>query len=183
MFERDLPGQNTAGFNQKESISDLPLEACQTIGRAWGYNLRDTDTKSVKALIHFLVKAAGNDANLLLNVGPMPNGKIMPENVAVLKEMGRWMDRYGETIYGTRGGPVAQRDWGVTTQTEERVYVHVLNWDDPMLVMPDPGFRVKRAWYFEDGSEVKTERVKEGLLLRLPDKVEGAPDRIIVLER
>ncbi len=183
MFERDLPGQNTAGFNQTETISDLPLEACQTIGRAWGYNLRDTDTKSVEELIRFLVRSAGNDANLLLNVGPMPNGEIMPENVEVLKKMGRWMDRYGETIYGTRGGPVPQREWGVTTYKEDKVYLHVLDWQDPVLVVPDMGFRIKGARYFEDGSEVTFRKVTGGWLIHLPEEEEELTDRIIVLER
>ena len=46
---------------------------------AWGFNLQDTQYKSTRDLVHLLVKAAGYDANLLLNVGPMPNGKIQPE--------------------------------------------------------------------------------------------------------
>ena len=84
MFEKDLPGHNTAGFNDKVQIGELPLEMCETMNNSWGFNLLDTNYKSTKDLLHLLVKAAGYDANLLLNVGPMPNGRIQPEFVARL---------------------------------------------------------------------------------------------------
>ena len=69
MFEKDLPGANTAGFNQT-SISALPLETCETVNGAWGYNKNDKKFKSVPDLIHYLVRAAGSNANFLLNIGP-----------------------------------------------------------------------------------------------------------------
>src|SRR5256885_14581825 len=71
MFEKDLPGRNTAGFNSKSEIGHLPLETCDTINGAWGYNAADKRFKGAKDLIHYLVRAAGNNANFLLNVGPM----------------------------------------------------------------------------------------------------------------
>ena len=67
-------------------------------------------------MIHYLVKAAGKDANLLMNIGPQPDGELPEVAVQRLKEVGEWMSKYGETIYGTRGGLVAPHDWGVTTQ-------------------------------------------------------------------
>jgi len=100
---------------------------------AWGFNLSDQRFKSARQLIHYLVRAAGHDANFLLNVGPMPNGKIQPELVERLKEIGQWMSTHGESIYGTRGGPVTPRPWGVTTQKGDTVYVHVLDWPDGTL--------------------------------------------------
>ena len=106
MFEKDLPGANTAGFNTTE-IGALPIETAETINGAWGFNLTDHDHKSTPDLIRYLVGAAGRDANFLLNVGPMPNGRIQPEFEERLQAMGRWLERYGESIYGTRGGPIA----------------------------------------------------------------------------
>ena len=61
MFEKDLPGTNTSGFNTAE-IGALPLESCETINGAWGYNATDKKFKSTKDLIHYLVRAAGNNA-------------------------------------------------------------------------------------------------------------------------
>src|SRR5262249_27932000 len=129
MFEKDLPGGNTAGFNADSKPGDLPLETCETINRAWGYNKGDKQFKSTKQLIHYLVRAAGLNANFLLNVGPMPNGKIQPEFAQRLKEMGQWLEKNGESIYATRGGPVPPQPWGVTTHTKkgDRVFVHVLD--------------------------------------------------------
>ena len=59
MFEKDLPGQNTAGFNEKSEVGTLPLETCDTINNSWGYNASDKRFKSTKDLIHYLVRAAG----------------------------------------------------------------------------------------------------------------------------
>ena len=67
IFERDLPGENTAGLSGQE-IGRLPLETCQTMNGMWGYKITDLDYKSSKTLIHYLVRAAGRNGNLLLNI-------------------------------------------------------------------------------------------------------------------
>ncbi|HRG07689.1 MAG TPA: alpha-L-fucosidase, partial [Cyclobacteriaceae bacterium] len=150
MFEKDLPGHNTTGFAPEQKVGDLPKEVCETINNSWGFNLRDDKNKSIKDLIQYLVKGAGYDANFLLNVGPMPNGKIQPEHVALLKQMGEWTRQYGETIYGTRGGPLTPRDWGVTTQKGNKVYIHILRWYDETLTLPKLGKKVVSAKLFID---------------------------------
>ena len=66
--------------------------------------IEDQNYKSPKELIHYLVKAAGKNANLLMNIGPQPNGELPATAVEHLKQVGKWMNQYGETIYGTRGG-------------------------------------------------------------------------------
>ena len=76
MMEKDLPGQNTSGFNAHSELGNIPLEVCQTINNSWGYTKYDNKCKSTRELIHYLVRAAGYGSNLLLNVGPMANGKI-----------------------------------------------------------------------------------------------------------
>ena len=75
IFERDLPGENTAGLSG-QAISRLPLETCQTMNGMWGYKIKDQDYKDTRTLIHYLIGAAGRGANLLLNVGPQPDGSI-----------------------------------------------------------------------------------------------------------
>ncbi|HTE34334.1 MAG TPA: alpha-L-fucosidase, partial [Chryseolinea sp.] len=127
MFEKDLPGHNTTGFSSEQVVGALPKETCETINNSWGFNLKDDHHKSKKELVQYLVKAAGYGANFLLNVGPMPNGKIQPEHIVSLKGVGEWLATYGETIYATRGGPLTAREWGVTTQKGNTVYIHVLN--------------------------------------------------------
>ena len=128
MFERDLPGKNTTGWgSSEEDIGDLPKEICETINGSWGFNLRDRKHKSSKELIHYLIKAAGYGSNLLLNVGPMPNGKIQPTHKKSLKEIGNWLELYGETIYETKQGPLKPNISYVSTQKNNIVYVHFLN--------------------------------------------------------
>src|SRR6266550_7648840 len=132
MFEKDLPGGRTAEFNKDSEIGDLPLETCETMNGAWGFNITDRRYKSTRDLIHYLVRAAGNNANFLLNVGPMPNGKIQPEFVERLRAMGEWMKVNGESIYSTRGGPLKPRSWGAMTQKPGKIYVHVLDPEDAL---------------------------------------------------
>ena len=182
MFEKDLPGHNTTGFNDKVEIGDLPREMCETMNDSWGFNLLDTKYKSTKDVVQLLVKAAGYDANLLLNVGPMPNGKIQPEFVARLKEVGAWTARYGESVYGTRGGPIPARNWGVTTRRGDRVYVHVLDWPDAPLALPRLDKPVRAASYLKDGSKAAFKDLGESVLLTLADAARDPIDTIVVLD-
>lgn len=181
IFERDQPGENTAGFSAGQKVDKLPLETCQTMSQAWGYKLTDyKNYKSKKELIHYLVRTAGNNANLLLNIGPRPNGELPEMAVQRLKEMGEWMAVYGETIYGTRGGDVAAHDWGVSTRKGNRLFIHILNLADDGLYLPLDA-RVKSAKVFVDGTRVEFEQYRDGgVLLRLP-KVPDEIDYVVEL--
>ncbi|MGO8785948.1 MAG: alpha-L-fucosidase [Terriglobia bacterium] len=183
MFEKDLPGQNTAGFNQTAVIShQLPLETCETMNNAWGFNIGDAHYKSTRQLIQYLVQAAGHNANFLLNVGPMPNGKIQPEFQTRLREVGQWLTRYGESIYGTRGGPITPRPWGVTTQKGNKVYVHILDWQDSSLALPPLPGKVKSARFLKDGSRGDVTEAAGGLVLQIPAGARDDFDTVAVLE-
>ncbi len=128
MFERDLPGQNTTGWGtDPNQVSALPLETCETINGSWGFDITDTAYKTHRQLTALLVRAAGNGANLLLNVGPMPNGQIQPEFVERLKYLGNWMKTYGASIYGTHRGFIKPQEWGSITEKDNKVFLHILN--------------------------------------------------------
>jgi len=180
MFEKDLPGKNTAGHSADSVIGNLPLETCDTINKAWGYNAKDKSLKSTKDLIQYVVRAAGYGANFLLNVGPKPDGTIQEEFTVRLKEIGQWMKTNGEAVYGTRGGPVGPRNWGVTTQTATKVYVHVLDWQDEMLAVPSLG-KVKNARLL-NGQKVEMAAAGAGVMFKLPAQ-RDALDTIIVLDK
>lgn len=182
MFEKDLPGHNTTGFSGDSKIGDIPLETCETINNSWGFNLQDNRNKSIKQLIQYLVKAAGYNANFLLNVGPMPNGKIQPDHVELLKQMGEWLNANGETIYGSSGGPLTARDWGVTTQKGNRVFVHMLDWQDESLVIPSWGKKIKSAKLFDDKTTIKFAENEYGITLRIPKEKINDLDTIVELE-
>ncbi len=179
-FEQDLPGENTAGFNTSH-ISRLPLEMAQTMNGSWGFNLIDDNFKSTDQLIRTLVAAAGRNANFLMNTGPMPNGELQPENVQTYKEIGEWMSTYGESIYGTRGGPISPRPWGVTTQKEGTVYVHVFDWDDGILPLQLDA-DVDKATLMSNGKSIAFDRADNAYLLKLPDDVRSGPVTVIRLD-
>jgi alpha-L-fucosidase len=182
MFEKDLPGHNSTGFSGEQTVGALPKETCETINHSWGFNLKDDQHKTKKDIVQYIVKAAGYDANFLLNVGPMPNGKIQPEHIAVLKETGEWMRQNGETIYGTRGGPLTARDWGVTTQKSNKVYVHILQWHDDALIIPSWGKKIKSAKLFGDKSTVQFLENEFGITLKIPKAKQDPIDTIVELE-
>ena len=180
-FEQDLPGANTAGFNTRE-IGSLPLETSLTMNQSWGFNITDHRFKSTAELIGYLVRAAGNDANLLLNVGPRPDGTIQPEAVERLRAIGEWLRVYGPSIYATRGGPIAPRAWGVTTRRGDSVFVHVLAWPDDVLSLPDVGVRVAGASMLRNGARVKFTQSASVLTLELPRAMPDETDRVVVLQ-
>ena len=179
IFERDLPGENKAGLSGQD-ISRLPLETCETMNGMWGYKITDQNYKSTTTLIHYLVNAAGKNANLLMNIGPQPNGELPAVALQRLKEVGEWMKQYGETIYGTRGGLVAPHHWGVTTQKGNTLYVHILNYADKELALPLQGRKVKKAVVYKDKSPVRFLRSRDGVVLQLSE-VPSGPDYIIEL--
>ena len=154
-FERDLPGENTAGLSGQE-VSRLPLETCQTMNGSWGYRITDRNYKSTDELIRYLAGAAGRGGNLLLNIGPQPDGALPDAALERLAGIGDWMRRNAATICGTEAGPVTPRAWGVTTRCGERVYVHILDWpDDTELFVPIRGMRVRKASNFADGRKIE----------------------------
>ena len=180
MFEKDLPGGNTAGFNTTE-VGALPLETAETMNGSWGYNLTDRSFKSVEDLVRYLVNAAGRNANFLLNVGPMPTGEIQPEFQERLRLVGQWLGENGESIYGTRGGPITPRPWGVTTQKGNRVFVHILDWDDRQLSLPPLPKPIRGATLLQDGSQVPFRTNSGGVTLTLPERSPDTIDLIVVL--
>jgi alpha-L-fucosidase len=181
MFEKDLPGQNTAGFNAESEVGALPLESCDTINQSWGYNSSDKRYKSAKQLIHYLARAAGHNANFLLNVGPMPSGKIQPEFVDRIRTVGGWLEKNGESIYGTRGGPKPPAAWGAMTQKQGRIYLHVLDWSDELLALSGlPA--IKSARMLSDGGKINVTQVKGGVVLTLPQASRDPIDTVVVLE-
>lgn len=188
IFERDIPGENTAGWHSGGVSTTLPLETCQTMNGSWGYRMTDQNYKSTDELIRYLVSTAGRDANLLLNVGPQPNGNIPAAALERLAAMGEWLAVNGETIYGTRSILVKPQPWGVTTHKDDRMWLHVFPADafkaasDGQIYVPYKAGR-KVASVTPFGSpDVKLgfKQYKEGLFVTLPsDMPADVPDYIV----
>lgn len=181
IFERDVPGDNTAGYSGENGISTkLPLETCQTMNESWGYRMDDKNYKSVNELIRLLVRTSGKGANLLLNIGPRPDGTLPEEALERLSAMGKWLDRNGSSIYGTQAGDVPEQSWGVTTKSGDTTFVHVLS-DDEVIFLPLPGRKIKTATSLDGTVKVPFTITKEGILLTVKDLKADGPDKIITL--
>jgi len=180
-FERDLPGDNTAGFNTTFVSDALPLESCNTLNGSWGFNIGDTKYKSPEEIEEMLVRAAGNNSNLCSILARWPNGEIQDEFQTRLRTVGEWLAKYGGSIYGTRGGPLAPADWGVTTQTVTRIYVHVLKWNAPLLALPPISKSIAGGQDLVTGAKVDVAQSPSGVVLNLPAATKSEVDRVIVL--
>ncbi|MDR0961529.1 MAG: alpha-L-fucosidase [Mediterranea sp.] len=182
IFERDVPGENQNGYSGQEVSQQMPLETCQTINGSWGFNITDDNFKPVKELLHLLIRTAGTSANLLLNVGPMPNGKIQPEATERLASMGDWLKQYGYTIYGTQRGVVLPQPWGATTQKDKTLYIHVLDASKPVsLVLPK--FKSAKWVNLQDKLTWKKDKKSGAVTFDMPAKLDDIDSIIEVTLR
>lgn len=179
IFERDLPGENKAGLSG-QAVSRLPLETCQTMNKSWGYKVSDQNYKSTKTLIRYLVSTSGKGANLLLNVGPQPNGELPAAALVRLKEMGEWLRANGETIYATTAGDIPQQEWGVTTRKGNRLFVHIFDLKSQELHLP-LSCKVSKAFAYDSKQAVKFVKSKEGGITLKFDEVPSGIDYIVEL--
>jgi len=182
MFERDLPGENKSGLSFQEA-SRLPLETCETMNGSWGFNITDTNYKSARKVIHYLINAAGRNANLLLNVGPMPNGKIQPEFTDTLQATGKWLQQYGETIYNTTGNIIAPQKWGVVTAKNKTWYAHIIsNPGEPSIFIPAGKEKVRSVTGFAGKEKLKFTQQADGVTVFLEGIRADDTDTVIQLD-
>ncbi|MFO0888428.1 MAG: alpha-L-fucosidase [Isosphaeraceae bacterium] len=143
------PEQRVGNYDDRR-----PWETCMTLGSQWSWKPNDR-IKSTAECVRILARCAGGDGNLLLNVGPMPTGQIEPRQADVLRGIGKWLERNGESIYGTRGGPYLPTENLASTRRGNVVYLIVLKGSPGPLVLPELPARVVSASTL-DGREVKT---------------------------
>ena len=146
----------------------------------WGYKVKDQNYKSVKDLVRLLVRTAGKGANLLINIGPQPNGELPELALNRLKGMGEWLRKYGETIYDTTAGNVMSAEWGTTTRKGDKLYVHILSDKMPQFITLPINRKVKSATEFESGKAITKEKIKGGIVLHTGN-LSPDTDRIITL--
>lgn len=182
LFERDVPGENKAGLSGQE-VSRLPLETCQTMNGMWGYKIADQNYKSTRELLHLLIRTAGKGANLLLNVGPQPDGSLPAAALSRLKEMGEWLRLNGESIYGTEaGGVTTGSDDIVCTRKGKTLYVHLLDKGISRLQLPLSAKKIKGVRTFTDKQPLTYSYKKQQLEVNGIAVPENCTDYIIEIE-
>lgn len=180
MFERDLPGQNTTGWGTNASdVGELPMEVCETINGSWGFNLKDNKHKSEKELVQYIIRAAGYGSNLLLNVGPMPNGEIQLEHIKSLEKVGIWLKENGETIYKTTGGPIAPTDDMAFTQSDKTLYLHILNETKELFFVENFKGKIKSIRFYKSKEKVNHKINEYGMFIEVPNNKKDQIDTII----
>ena len=127
---------------------------------------------------------AGRNANLLLNVGPGPDGTIPAGSVTRLAAMGEWMAVNGESIYGTRATMLKPQPWGVLTHKEGKIFLHVLEMpEDGVITLPFP-LKVKKGAVkaFADGSAIQFKKGKTDFTVQVPQDADCSIDYIIEID-
>ena len=153
-------------------------ESCMTMNDTWGYKYFGDNWKSTPTLLQNLIDIASKGGNYLLNVGPTAEGLIPEQSVVRLKEMGNWLDKYGDAIYATTASPFEKPAWGRFTQKEGKIYAHIFEWPaDSVIAVPLAKENIKRALLIGqfDALELEIEAQNQGSVIHLP---ETAPDEI-----
>lgn len=170
----DTPEQQVGAFNDQR-----PWETCMTIGNQWSWK-PDDRIKSFKVCIQTLVQTVGGDGNLLFNVGPSSDGRIEPDQVATLREMGAWLRQNGSSIYGTRGGPFLPGRWGCSTRKDNLIYIHAFKWKNDLLKLPPLEAAIQSAALL-NGPDIQFIQNEKGVKLRVPIELQDDIDTIIRL--
>lgn len=173
--DNDTPEQRVGRMQ-----TDRPWETCMTICRQWAYKPEDR-MKSLKECLHVLVRVVGGDGNLLFNVGPMPDGRIEPRQVARLAEMGRWLKQYGRSIFDTRGGPFRPGSWGASTYRDRTVYLHVLDPTAEKVVLPPVPTKILSSSLLTGGT-AELQQTDDAIEISIPPQHRQEIDTIVVLE-
>lgn len=167
-------------------------ELCMTMNNSWGYQPNDKNYKSVNQLIRIFVDCISMGGNLLLDIGPKPDGTIPEEQVAVLKGIGRWTNKHAEAVYGTRAGIPFGHFNGYTALSKDKtiLYLYVDNKPNGPLLIKGLKNKVNRAWVVGNGTKLTTNVVGKqywsevpGLLyIDLPEEVQDTEVTVIALQ-
>lgn len=157
-----------------------PWETCMTLGTQWSWK-PDDSLKSAAEVIRIVAGCAGGDGNLLLDVGPMPDGRIEPRQVEVLKGVGAWLAKCGESIYGTRGGPFKPGRYGASTRRDNLVFLHLFGWAGSSLKLPPIAAKIVGSRLLA-GGRVSVRQTDASLEVLVPEKDRDSADTVIVLE-
>jgi alpha-L-fucosidase len=172
------PEQKIGGFD-----TNRPWESCMTISahNRWAWAGEKDGSKPVGTVINMLVQCAGGDGNMLLNVGPRPDGMIDPVQVEAIRKVGDWLKLNGESIYGTRGGPYMPTSRYTATRKGNIVYLHILKWDGDTCKLPPLGAEIAGAILL-GGGKVDVSNKPDGLTVTLPVADHKDADTVVKLE-
>lgn len=189
-------GKEPNSLNNDQSVGDYltpeqqigklnmtqPWESCITIANQWAWKPDDA-MKPLKECIQTLVKTAAGNGNLLLNTGPMMDGRMEARQVALLKAMGAWLQQYGESIYGTKGGPYAPGSTYAATRKDNKIYLHIFEKANGAIDLPAlPGAKITKAYLLNSNTEIKFSTTATSIHIVLPASLPDDNCSVIVLQ-
>jgi alpha-L-fucosidase len=175
-----------------------PWESCLTLGTQWTWKPTDT-LKPYTDAIRILVACAVGDGNLALNTNPMPDGRIEPRQVESFRKIGAWLKQYGESIYGTRGGPFVAPSasavkalgdhfalpggawWGGSTHKGNVIYLHILRWPSDTITLTAIPRKIIKTCVLT-GGQATVKQTERGIEIDVPAAKRDAVDTIVKLE-
>ena len=199
----DLGDYETPEQTIPPAVSHEPWETCMTLNGHWGYNKADDDWKDSGYLLRSLVDIVSKGGNYLLNVGPTGEGVIPEPSVIRLTEMGDWLKRNGEAIYGCgptpfgdelgsysvtekdkKGNPkfISKKEWRATTKPGE-LFLHVFNWPKDGLTIPPVEATISSATFLTNPDQtLHFNQTDDGVTIKLPDEAPDSPITVIRLK-
>ncbi len=167
-------------------FKDRDWETCMTMNDTWGYKSYDQNWKSTATLVRNLIDIASKGGNYLLNVGPTAEGLIPEPSVERLQEIGKWMEVYGEAIYGTQASPFPNLGWGRCTRKVAEgittLYLHVFDWpSDGRLVVRSLPNEVVEARLMGVDRKLEVKREGEGVVVEVPAQAPNVIASVVVL--
>jgi alpha-L-fucosidase len=172
--DRKILSPNADYYTPEQTVGayddQRPWESCMTVSRKgqWAWGGASDGVKPFRECLEMLIQCAGGDGNLLFNIGPMPNGQIAPEQQERLRQIGAWLAKNGESIYGTRGGPFKPGKYGVSTRKGNTVYLHLKGSAPSPVKLPPLPARIVSSRVL-DGRKVEVHRNDQGLEIALPE--------------
>lgn len=171
----DTPEQQIGKFQ-----THRPWESCITLGTQWSWKPND-QIKTLKECIDILVRCAAGDGNLALNTNLMPDGQIEPRQVERFREIGAWLKQYGQSVYGTRGGPYKPTQDIASTRKGNTVYIHVLNWSGDTVTLPNMPKKMLAASLLTGGT-IEVKQDDRRLTIQVPAQSRQEIDTIVKLD-
>ncbi len=161
--------------------TNRPWETCEVIGGGWGY-MGEKQAMPYRDVIKLFIKIVGNGGNLLLDTGPRADGSLIESHIERYKEIGNYLEKYGETIYNTQAGPYISGPWGASTRKDSKVWLHIMGQlENNKLTLPELPSKVKNFKALTGGT-VKVSNTKNGLVIELNDKSYNKVNTIIELD-
>ena len=154
-------------------------ESCIHVGQGWSYR-GEEGFKGPEECIKMLVSCTTGGGNLLLNFGPRPDGTFTEGESAVARAAGEWLGKYGEAIYGTRGGPYRNARWGGSCHKGNKLYLHVYDWPAETLEFDPLPIKVLAARTL-DGHPVEIHQDANGLDVQVATAHRADPVTVIEL--